>query len=354
MSWWRTRAALGLAPIVAPAVVLVPLGAALGPYGLNLLSPSIQAALDPVMSLAFAALGVFAGMAIDFRNGEERRHLLAATVEAGVTAATVAATVGMLLVIWGVPAAGSRVAIALGFAAAASAGAGFTRRPGGDDDVARVAELDDAVVIVLGGVALAVGDLSVASVAWNLGGALAVGAAFGGAGWLLFEHAASPAERGVFVLGTLALIGGAAVYLGWSPLLVGSVAGAVWRWAPGRADEIIRDDLAKLQHPMIALLLLVAGAAFGGRLAVWLFVPFVVFRLTGKLVGGWAAAALLRDVSPTELGARLLPCGALAIALAVNFRQLSSDPAAAAVVGAVAAASVVFEIAGSMVAADVG
>ena len=73
------------------------------------------------------------------------------------------------------------------------------------------------------------------------------------------------------MLGALALAGGAAAYLRVSPLAVGLVAGVFWTVAPGRADRIVQDDLRKVQHPLVVLLLVTAGALWvpsrGGGLA---------------------------------------------------------------------------------------
>ncbi len=120
-----------------------------------------------------------------------------------------------------------------------------------------------------------------------------LGLAVGVIGWLLIERAHSDAERGVFVMGSLALAGGASAYLALSPLLAGLAAGMFWNWSPGRADAIVRQDLQKFQHPLVVLMLLAAGASLQFSLAaLWLFAPFVVFRLAGKLAGGWIALAL--------------------------------------------------------------
>jgi hypothetical protein len=345
MRWprWRIRTALGLAPIAAPASVLVPLGIVLGPRGLNVLSAGVQAYLDPVISIALAVLGVFAGTAIDLRSSRERVLVGAATIEAVTTVVVVGLTSRYLLGVWQLPLGESawRTALVIGVCAAASA-AVLGRTSGGPAD--RIAELDDVVVIVGGGALLTAPATAPMALARTLGASLALGAGLGVAGWLLFEDARSPAERGVFVLGVVALVAGTAAYLGWSPLLVGTAAGASWRWLPGRADAIIRGDLGKIQHPVIVLLLILAGASVGGRMALWLLVPLLVFRVTGKLAGAWAAVVLARDVNAAELGLRLLPCGALALAVAMNFRQVSNSPAAAAVVSAMAAATVVFEL----------
>ena len=54
-----------------------------------------------------------------------------------------------------------------------------------------------------------------------IGATVATGLTVGAIGWLLFDRAESGAERVVFVLGAMALAGGAAAYLRVSPLAVG-------------------------------------------------------------------------------------------------------------------------------------
>ena len=55
----RTRLALGLSPTPRPGLVLIPLGMALGPHGLGVLSDSVLTIVDPAVSVALAALGAF-------------------------------------------------------------------------------------------------------------------------------------------------------------------------------------------------------------------------------------------------------------------------------------------------------
>lgn len=52
------------------SALLVLVGIAAGPYGLNLLSRSVLLLLDPVIAMALAMLGVFIGLGIDVRRGE--------------------------------------------------------------------------------------------------------------------------------------------------------------------------------------------------------------------------------------------------------------------------------------------
>ena len=121
---------------------------------------------------------------------------------------------------------------------------------------------------------------------------IVLGIAVGTAGWLLFERAHSRAERNVFIAGTVALIGGTSSFLGLSPLLAGLMAGLLWVWLPGHADRVVRSDLQRVQHPLIVVLLLVAGASCEfSRQAVWLDGPAGALPADGKADGRLAGDA---------------------------------------------------------------
>jgi hypothetical protein len=350
----RTRAALGLPPLVAPALVFVSLGVSLGPHGLDLVSPQVVAHLDAVLAAALAALGIFVGLGVDWTTPHERRLLAAANVESTLTAALVALAAWHLIDAWRLPLDLSPAAAAavLGLAAAASS-AGHAD-PGDDPlthTATRLADLDDVAPIVLGGILLAAfhrgGALDTALlVALTAGAALAIAAA----GWLLFERARGAAERAVFVLGAVLLLGGAAMYVGNSPLFTGLVAGLFWRRAPGRADQVIRDDLRRLQHPLVVLLLVIAGASVAfDRLSTWLLVPFVAFRLAGKLAAGWAVSRATPALAPADLGAWLIPPGLVGLAFALSVAGVVGSPAGTVFVSAVALGTLASEVVAMLV-----
>jgi hypothetical protein len=336
----RTRAALGLEPLVAPALVYVPLGTALGPHALGVVTPSLVGRMEPVIAVALATLGVFVGMALDVRTRGRRRLFLAASVESAITMAVLGATMTFLLQRWALPTDTGLTLVAwmLAVAAAVSAAGVPGDGAGAIERVATsVADLDDAGALVAGAiVTAAIASPSAGETLRIVLFTALVGLLAGVAGWLLFERARSEAERGVFVLGSLALLGGAADYMRCSPLLAGMVAGLSWTLLPGRADRIVRGDVGRFQHPLVLLLLVSAGALIHvTALAVWLLAPFVVFRLAGKVIGAWAAARLL-PVTGGDLAAYLVPPGLLGIALAINFLQVSATPTALAVATAVA------------------
>jgi hypothetical protein len=113
-----------------------------------------------------------------------------------------------------------------------------------------------------------------------------------------------------------------AAFTNTSPLLSGCLAALLWAGAPGHADRIIANDLRKLQHPFVALVLIVAGALVEWSLALlWIAAPLVLLRLVGKLLGA-VAVARVTGVPASLLSAVLLPPGVLGIALAVNLWQV--------------------------------
>jgi hypothetical protein len=299
-----------------------------------------------VVSVALATLGVFIGIAAGEESRKVRRLFAASTAEAAITIAIVAGAVYSLLRNWNVPLElpAELVALALGICAAASA-APFVERgvDSAREVAARVADLDDVLPIVLGGavIVMATGHgpaLGRTALTVLLGMAIAL------SGWLLFERRQDEAERGLFVLGSLALLGGTAAYLDLSPILTGLCAGWLWVLAPGRTNVVVAQELHKVQHPLVVLLLITAGAGLEvSTVGIWLFAPYVAFRLAGKLIGGWTASRIAAGVAPSDLGAYLIPPGVIGIAFALNIGQVvpaGADP----LIFAVALGAVVSEI----------
>jgi hypothetical protein len=326
-------------------MVFIPLGVLLGPRVSGVLSDEALAHLDIVISIALATLGVVVGIATGREAASARRLLAASTVEACLTIAVVAGAVVTLLQAWQAPMELPTVLVALALGICASASAAPSVDVGdahARQIAARVADLDDVAPILLGGMVLALAhDAPTRDLIRTTWLTIGLGLTLGLTGWLLVESASGLAERGVFVLGSLALLGGATAYLGLSPLLAGLAAGLLWVVAPGRCDVIVARELGRVQHPLIVLLLITAGAMLQPTMAgVWLFAPYVVFRCAGKIIGGWTAARMAPAVAPSDLGAYLIPPGVIGIAFALNLHQVTHDAATALVfavsVGAVA------------------
>ena len=347
-SAFRTRAALGLRPFAAPVMVFIPLGIVLGPGVLGVIPSVALAHLDVVISIALATLGVFIGIAAGREARGATRLFAAATMEAGVTILVVAGALLVLLHSWAMPLEASFllvVALALGVCASASAAPSTDAADarGAVEIAARVADLDDVMPILLGGIVLVMANPSSHPALLSTAETIGLGLAIGFAGWLLVERAHIAAERGVFVLGAVALLGGAPAYLGYSPLLAGMAAGIFWVVAPGRCDAIVARELRKVQHPIVVLLLITAGAGLELTTAgVWLLAPYVVFRSAGKILGGWTASRIAPGIAPSDLGAYLIHPGVIGIAFALNLQQVAHE-SATAVVFAVATGAIASE-----------
>jgi hypothetical protein len=348
ISLLRTRSALGLAPSLTPAVLFLSLGVLLGPRVSGLLSSNVLARLDVAVTIALAVLGVLVGIALGREIRTALRLFVAASLESAVTIAFVTGATIYFTTTTGVPLSAPAAVFALALGLCASASSAATADPDSEpvaEVATRVADLDDVLPIVMATAAFAVLPAGSTREVWIFMLApIAIGLAVGAVGWLLFERAESGAERAVFVLGTLALAGGAAAYLRLSPLTVGLVAGLCWTIAPGRADRILQDDLRKVQHPLVVLLLVTAGALWvPSTVSVWLLAPYLLFRLAGKVAGAWVSAGFL-DVRAADLAAFLMPPGVLAIAFALNFRQMLPPGDGEILVSVVAIGTVAFEL----------
>lgn len=343
---FRTRGALGLRPVTAPVIVFIPLGILLGPAGGEIINRAALGHLDVVISVSLATLGVFIGIAAGTQSGSARRLMTASTVEAMITILAVGGATYALLDAWQMPSVitYALVALTLGVCASASAAPSVEEHDNRARRVAaRVADLDDVLPIVLGGVALSLLGGGDRAALLDVGLSIGIGLGVAASGWLLFELSAG-AERDVFVLGTLALLGGAAAYLNLSPLLAGMSAGWLWAQAPGQTEHVVATHLRKVQHPLVVILLVTAGASLELSMAgIWLFAPYVVFRTVGKLTGGWVASKLAPGVAPSDLGAYLIPPGVIGIAFALNVLQVAPAEAMP-LVFAVSAGAIVSEL----------
>jgi hypothetical protein len=276
--------------------------------------------------------------------------IAAASIEAAVTVLAVTAAILFLLTSAPLPAGASAMLVALCLGVPAAASSASSADHSGARVASLIADLDDVVPIVLSGIVLALagGDALRPSLTPLLA-APAIGLAIGTAGWLLFERAESPAERGALLLGALALLGGAPAYLHASPIVAGFTAGLFWTLAPGRADRVVAGDLRRLQHPLVMLLLVTAGAmCVPSWSALWLVAPYVLFRLTGKLAGGWLAARVSgvdTGMRVMDLGVHLIPPGVIGLAFALGFLQILPAGIGSLIVTVVALGSILCELA---------
>lgn len=302
-------------------LVLLPLGLALGPDGLNLVSASVMRAVSPALPVAITLLGVLVGLRLRVRRPAGRPLLVASTLEAGLTAAIVAAGVAWVSSRAGESSAAPwLLALLVGLSASASSTSVEDSADRPSSLVVRVSDLDQVLLIVISGLVFGfIREGSWSGALWIVAQSSAIALSVATAAWLLVEQTDSTSEQHVFAAGALLLLGGAAEYLSLSALIMGLVAGMFWNIAGGAARDRLARDMRYVQHPLIVLLLLVAGAQLGFTAGLAPFVAvYVVCRTLGKVVGGFIVRRQLGGAVPDDVALDLLAPGVVAVALAVN------------------------------------
>src|SRR5262245_33045882 len=324
--WVRSRLALGLSPTPVPGLVLV-VGFAIGPQGINLLSRNILSYLDPAVWAALAALGILIGLGFDIRRPGESRLLGAATVEAALVMLLVGAGVFLTQTVLPVPNISMwLMAVILGICASASSTVPSPDSTSSDSIATRIGDLDDVLPIVLGGLVLAaVREASLERVVWLtlqcIG--LAIAVAYGA--WLLVAQSSSESEQRVFTIGAVLLLGGIAEFLSISALLMGLVAGVIWNLARGNARERIAAEIRRIQHPLVMLLLLIAGArARSSGIVAILIVVYTALRLIGKVGGGRVVRRMVSPALPSHFGLFLISPGVIAVSFALYVQNTNA------------------------------
>jgi hypothetical protein len=211
------------------------------------------------------------------------------------------------------------VALALGLSAATSSSLPRDPTSSSQDVAARLDTQDYLFPIVIGGVLLALlRDPSPAAALLLAAQAMLIAVVIAVAGWLLLSQASTPAEQRVCVFACLLLLGGAADYLSMSALLVGLVAGACWQSAGSAVPEYIRRDTTYVQHSLLVLILVLAGArADFSPTALTLSIAYITVRTSGKLIGGWLAARI-SPAGPRDTDVHLISPGVFGVAFASN------------------------------------
>jgi hypothetical protein len=331
----------------APVALLLTAGIAFGPRGVNLLSSATLPLLDPVMPVTLAALGVLVGLGVGDRRTDDRRVFGAACLIAAVTMLVVSAGFAVVTI-----AAMSSIArpfwiliLTSGICAATS----LTLPTGNPleprSTATRIIELGVLLPIVAGGLTLAwlrAGSSPAAAVL--VAQACGVTLALAAAAWLLLTGASSETEERVFAVSALLLVGGVADALSVSALFGGLVAGVFWRYMGRHPRDTISRDVLFVQHPLLVLVLLVAGArADLSPAALVSGAGYVVLRVVGQLAGSTMARRVAGVNAPRDLGLHHLPPGVFGVAFALNaFTVVGAD--ASMLLGAVVAGTIGSEL----------
>jgi hypothetical protein len=346
----RWRGLLVWSATSAPVGLLLLAGIAVGPWGINLLSLPTLALLDPVVPVALAAFGVHIGSSVNDRRTDDAPTLWAAGLAAAVAMLVVAAGFAVVALATMSPVGRPFWILILtgGICAATS-----LTLPSDDSleprsAATRIVEQGVLLPIVAGGLMLAwLRTGSLADAGFLVAHASGVTLVLAAAAWLLLTRSASETDERVFAVSALLLIGGVAAALSLSALFAGLIAGLSWRFAGHHPRQTIRRDVLFVQHPLLVLVLLVAGARAAlspSTLAIG--AGYVALRVGAQLAAGTLASRLAGASGIRDLGYHLLPPGVFGVGLALNAISVVGADAtmllAAVVVGTIGGEFVAF------------
>ena len=352
--------ALGRRIHVPRVTLLILLGAALGPPGLDALPNVLGAGGDGFTAVALTMVAFLLGGALEHRRLRTHgRAILMLSVS--VTLASVAVVALALLAV------GAPLVVAL-----AMAGISAATDPAATHDVVRqsgrqgrfatnllgIVAIDDAwgliafsLLITVAGLASG-GEAAGEAVLHGLreaGGGIALGAAIG----LPAAYLTGRLKRGepslLEALGIVLICAGASLHFGVSYLLAGMTAGAI---VVNLARHHSRPfhEIERIEWPFVLLFFIMAGGmldpqALGGL--GWLGLAYIAARLAARMLGGWAGARLA-GTSRHEgfmTGIALTPQAGVAIGMALVTAERFPQHGEQIVVLTVAS-TIVFELAG--------
>lgn len=350
--------ALGQRTRLPRVTLLLLLGVAVGPIGLDLLPEEREAWFGVLANLALLMIGFLLGGEFSAEALRERGR--AVMVLSGVvTVATAAVVFG---VAW---ATGATLTTAVVLAAVATA-----TDPAACVDVVKeraeegrmakvllgVVAVDDvwgllvfSLLLTALGMVTGSGELGalIVQAVWEIGGAVALGAALGVPMALLSGRLQPGEPTRVEALGTVLLCGGLAMTLEVSTLLAAVVLGAVVANL-ARHHQRAFHEIEAIETPFLMLFFLLSGAslrldalaAAGGLGAV-----YIGGRVLGRLVGGAVGAPLAGlPVKARWIGAALLPQAGVALGLALVAAE--RFPEARQILPVVVLSTVAFELFG--------
>ena len=170
---------------------------------------------------------------------------------------------------------------------------------------------------------------------------------------LLTRVRCSDEELLIFVLGMAVFSGGIALSFKLSPLFVNTLMGLVVANLPGSRNRIF-NLLARLEKPFYVVFLILAGAIWrpGSPWGLALAALYLGLRLIGKFSGGYLAARTAPESTrpPLTVGLGLISQGGIAIAMVMNYYQLSSAEVTDVVVTTVLVAVILNELASPFLA----
>lgn len=310
--------------------LLVLIGVAIGPGGLNWLPQAIHEASELLTTLALTMIAFLLGSELSREKlCTHGRKVL--TLSLAVVVITVL-VVGGGLVLLGAPLAAAIVLGAVASATDPAATQDVVTEVGAKGEFSElllgIVAVDDAWGLFMFGFALAAvavldggGGGGLDALAVHLGGAVAIGVATGVPMALLSGRLKLGRPSQLEAIGFVLVCGGLAVWTGASFLLAATIAGALVANLARHHAYTFR-QIEHFEWPFVTVFFVLAGTmldfsmlALGGVFGI----GYLVLRVLGRLAGGWVGGAFC-GLSLREsgwLGVSLLPQAGVAVGMAL-------------------------------------
>ncbi len=339
--------------------LLILFGVAVGPSGLDLLPRAFQDWYEFLASVALTMVAFLLGGKLSFATLRSRGKTILAVSLTVVILTALLVGIGLIAIGTPVPMALLLAGIATATAPAATQDVVRQTRAKGPftDTLLAVVAVDDAWGLVVFSLLLAVakgiaGDGALVILGhglWELGGALAVGAAVGLPAAFLTGRLKPGEPMQAEALGLVFLCAGLAIWLGVSFLLAGMVAGAI---VVNLAKHHSRPfhEIEHIEWPFMVFFFVLAGASLRldslhdiGLIGL----AYLVLRTLARVLGGWIGG-IVADAPILHrrwIGLALIPQAGVALGMALvaanHFPQLAETLLVVAI-----GATVVFEVVG--------
>ncbi|MFO7777264.1 MAG: cation:proton antiporter [Nitriliruptoraceae bacterium] len=343
--------------------ILIVLGVAVGPIGLDLLPAAREEWFPIVSAVALVMVGFLIGG--EFTAERLRELGVRSAVISLIESSGTAVVVGSGLLAVGVEA---QLALPLAGVAAATAPAavvGVIQESGEQGPFSRLLQaivaLDDAVGLVVFSLLLAVvgllagGDASGGDAVWTalreLGGGIVLGVVLGLPAALLTGRLQPGRPILEEAFGLVLLCAGLGIWLDVSYLLAAVVMGAVVANLASHHERPFR-EIESVEWPFLVVFFLLAGASLElsaiGNVG-WIGLGYILLRTVGKVGGAWLGVTVVGGAASRArwLGVALLPQAGVALGLALLADQQLPE-VGGDVLAIVVGATVVFELVGPL------
>lgn len=347
---------------VPRVTLLILLGAALGPPGLDLLPAVLSSGDETFAAVALTMVAFLLGGALERSSlAAHGREILALSIWVVIVSGIV---ILVAMVLFGAPLAVALVMAGIGCATDPAATRDVVRQSGHKGrftaNLLGIVAIDDAwgllvfsLLLLLAGLVSGGGSVGhvMAEALWEAGGGLGLGLLIGLPAAFLTGRLKRGEPSLLEALGIVLICAGAALSLGVSYLLAGMTAGAIVVNL-ARHHSYPFHEIERIEWPFVLVFFIMAGSLLDLSLLAefgWIGMAYVVARILARLIGGWLGARScgLDRREGVLMGLALTPQAGVAIGMALVAADRLPEHADE-IVALTIATTIIFELVGPL------